>query len=168
MTALENEAVEAAINALKEKKERLQQELAAIEKSIKQFRSYNTNGAVVPAVSSQVTANPANGENKFGGATNVKAQCIYVLDLIGKAVKMSDIQDKYNELAGKEFSIREFVRGLQRQGIVKLMKVNGSNRLSYWVKSEWISVDGKMLRDEFKPADFDLLYGDAELEFDGL
>ena len=67
-----------------------------------------------------------------------------------KPVRLSDIQEHVNEKLGIVINIREFLRSMQLNRKIKLMKINSNNRLAFWVKPDWIDKDNNTLYDEYK------------------
>ncbi|MBK7306848.1 MAG: hypothetical protein IPI88_07240 [Chitinophagaceae bacterium] len=124
------------------------------------------------------TEQPNDLFNNFSDANNVenteelprltfkgdtKIIIIKALDKIGKACKLSQIQEEYDRITGVPANIRESIRTLNKSKKILLMIEKGKSRGIFWVKREWVE-DGVLL-DEFKPYGFDSLYDAESLEY---
>jgi hypothetical protein len=93
-----------------------------------------------------------------------KITILKVFDIVGQACRLRHLQDEYNKIAGNKYNIREGVRGLQRQGLVKMIRDKDGSRGIYWIKREWIEND--RLMDIYKPEGFDWLYEPDNIIFE--
>lgn len=83
---------------------------------------------------------------------------------IREATKLKAIQDLYIEFTGHHANLREVVLNLNRHEILKLNIPKNSIRGLYWIETEWLNDDGKLM-DKHKFDVFDLLYVDEKIEF---
>jgi len=95
----------------------------------------------------------------------LRVQLISVFDLIGKASRLKDVQDKYKEVTGLRPNLRETLRTLSKHKILRILKPKGTERGLYWVKEEWLEGDGCKLKEQYKFDGFNLLYNDEDLEY---
>lgn len=154
------------LNALSKEREQLHQQLMQIDRIIKRFK----DGQIIDSDQPQqidieprklpvkpVVSLPPKGDN-------VKVLVLRVMDIIGKACKLKDIQTEYNNISGNKYNIREPLRSLQRQGLIKLVKEKTSDRGIFWIKSSWVNEN--RLMEDYKPEGFDVLYDDNNLLFE--
>jgi DNA-binding HxlR family transcriptional regulator len=161
------------IEALKQKKLELLTQVAQLDKHIKELQGKDNNSSS-PVINSMASIrNLPNNQTvtnpllfKLPKTNQVKAEVLGLFDFFNRPVRMSELQEKFME--GKtlsDFHIRETVRSLNKSGVVKLMKINESNRNSYWVKTDWIDKATKRLKDEYKWEGFDSVFSPDELKF---
>jgi hypothetical protein len=89
-------------------------------------------------------------------STDIKVQILRVFEILGKASKLSQIQDEFTKLTGSNYRIRDVVRGLKQSRILCMLKLIDSHRGILWVKRDWVR--NGVLLDEYKPEGFDLFY----------
>jgi hypothetical protein len=100
---------------------------------------------------------------QFPLKADIKVQILTIVETIGMACKLKDIQDEFKRLTGSLASIRESVRTLNKAGKLLMMKEKNALRGNYWVKAEWVE-NGRLL-DKYKFDGFSLLYDDDNLLF---
>lgn len=156
-----------ALDAMIKERQRLQSELSAMDKAIKEVKVRLNGGNAERPVPS-----PTNSTQLPAGAIpsklNIKRVILEIMDKINVPCKMNDIQEQYTKITGVDYNIRENVRSLNNQGLLKLMKVNKSNRNAYWVKTEWIDEDNiidNAIKPEHKFEGFDTLFSPGDLTF---
>lgn len=158
------EAIRTTIEILKHQRDKLRQELNDVESAI----SYQESLLKNPPLNGNVVESEKQEESSEHLPTpiltgSIKPTILLILDEVRQPIKMSDLQQQYQNKTNKELPIREYARSLNKQGLLKIMKLNGSNRNSFWVKSDWIH-NGK-LKNEYKWEGFDNIYSDADIVF---
>lgn len=88
--------------------------------------------------------------------SNMKLIVLRVFDIIGHACTLKDIQTEYNKVSDNTYNVRESVRSLHGQQLLKMVKDKVRMRGFAWVKTDWL-IDGE-LAEKHKPEGFDLLY----------
>ncbi len=87
------------------------------------------------------------------------------MDMIGCACKLKDLQNKYEEITGSNYSIRETLRTLNKHKVIKMLRSKTNGRGLYWVKTEWIEDNGITLKAKHKFYGFDMVYKEDSIEF---
>ena len=156
------EDYEVMLSALSKERDGLHDQLMQVDRIIKKIKT----GQYL--ASNQITTLeiiPSNAKEPVSFSTNgnIKVQAIRVLDVIGHATKLKEINTEYTKLTGKVYNLREAVRTLHASKIVYMVKEKSLERAKYWVKREWVE-NGQLL-DQYKPEGFDLLYKPEDLEF---
>jgi hypothetical protein len=156
-----------ALDAMIKERQRIHSELTMMDKAIKEMKVRLNGGNTERPVPS-----PTNSIQLPAGAIPSKLQIrkviLEIMDKINVPCKMNDIQDEYKKITGVDYNIRENVRSLNNQGLLKLMKVNNSNRNAYWVKTEWIDEDNiidNAIKTEHKFEGFDAMFAPGDLSF---
>ncbi len=86
-----------------------------------------------------------------------------IIDIIGKACKLKDIQDEFTRLTNSKANTRDSIRTLHKAGKLLLMREINSQRSCFWVRKEW--VDDGILLPKHKFEGFGLFYNDSSIEF---
>ena len=160
------------LNGLYRDRADLTKQLTDVERLIKKiklgtfsFDEGNTNDTVkvVEGDNSEIKEQPKQIEFPLRGEVRVQVLCI--MDRIGVACRLKEVQDKYKEATGMNVNLRETLRNLCKHQILSLIKPKQTERGLYWVKREWLEGDGTKLKDQHKFDGFNLLYNDEDLEF---
>lgn len=77
-----------------------------------------------------------------------RVQAVWLIRKLGKASKMTDIQNLYTEKSGKDDDIQMTVRTLKISKIIS-NKSYGNSKEAYWGLTEWY--DGEDFKEEYKP-----------------
>jgi hypothetical protein len=164
---------EILLTALRRERDEVHEKLMQLDRIIKRIKTgeYFPKKAIqdelgeisIPQIS-LINHTPNSPDNSFPKNADVKVQVLKVFDVIGKAVKLKDLQTEYNKLSGTHFIIREIVRSLHKSRLLRLVKEKDALRGIFWVKAEWVE-NGQLLED-YKPEGFDMLYKAANLEFE--
>jgi hypothetical protein len=151
------------LNALHKEREDLHNQLMQIDRIIKRMKATNyiedERETTSIEVEEHLTIAPISH-----GPDRTKITILKVFDIVGQACRLRHLQDEYNKIAGNKFNIREGVRGLQRQGLVKMIRDKDGSRGIYWIKKEWIE-NGKLIG-IYKPEGFDWLYEPDNIVFE--
>ncbi len=112
-----------------------------------------------------MVATPLIEPTLFRSVYNTKKNILSIFDALKRPLRMAEIQDEYtkDKELGK-FHVRETVRSLHAQGLLKLMKLNGSNKEAYWVKTEWIDSETNKLKPDMDGGLY-LMYGKDDFRF---
>jgi hypothetical protein len=162
--------LELILNTLGKEREDLHRQLMQIDRIIKRMKGGNFVEDQSEIISLEVqTVNPApkgplHTVGLGGSQDRAKVVILKVFDIVRHASKLREIQDEYNKVTGRKYNIRESLRALHRQGLLKLIKEKDAERGSYWVKSEWVK--DNVLLPEYKPEGFDLLYHPDNIVFE--
>lgn len=167
-TPLMPEIQDLLLQSLTTKKEEVIAYLKVLDKAIKGIKEGNnaalfdtnmpTNSIeLIEVKAPQLTFAP------FPLKADIKVQLLTIIDKIGKACKLKDIQDEFTRLTNSKANIRESIRTLHKAGKLLLMREKDSNRGSYWVRKEWVE-DGVLLS-QYKFEGFNLLYNDSNIEY---
>ncbi|HUZ61504.1 MAG TPA: hypothetical protein VMU83_22195 [Hanamia sp.] len=153
------------LNGLYRDRQDLTKQLTDIERLIKKIKlgTFSLNGN---DNNSNDTSEPVNNSNdkpetkqiEFPLRGELRVQVISVFDLIGKACRLKEIQDKYKELTGLLPNLRETLRTLSKHKILRILKPKGTERGLYWVKEEWLEGEGSKLKEQYKFDGFNLLF----------
>jgi len=160
---------EVILAALQRERDELHDKIMQVDRIIKKVKSvdYSEDNLLDNPMQLEIkeAASPVLAPVKtFSKSADIKVQILTVFEMIGKAAALKDIQHQYFQLTDKAYNIREVVRGLNRQGIVLMIRVKDSQRGVLWVKKDWVR-NGCLL-DQYKPEGFDLFYQATELLFE--
>ena len=160
------------LNGLYRDRQELTKQLTDVERLIKKiklgtfsFDTGSTNVAVTPETDNTTVNNPETKQIDFPLRGELRVQVISVFDLIGKACRLKEVQDKYKDLTGLHPNLRETLRTLSKHKILRILKPKGTEGGLYWVKEEWLEGDGCKLKEQYKFDGFNLLYNDEDLEY---
>lgn len=159
--------IELIISSLTKDKRELLDKINEIDKVIKRIKYGNLNLGLNKGNKAENTITDIEiieQPQAFPMKADLKVQVIRIFDLLGEAVKLKDVQDKYRELTGIRHNLREVLRNLNKHDILKLLQPKGNIRGLYWVKSEWLEDNGR-LKDKHRFEGFDLLFTDDMIEF---
>lgn len=166
MTIQETQEKDLILKGLYRDRDELSGKLSEVEKLIKKIKSNSfslTQTPVIEDTNNQPLLTAPKPE-LFPFKAEMKFQILAVIDLIGIACKLKDVQDKYKELTGSTYSVRENLRNLNKHNILKLLRPKNSDRGFYWVKTEWLDADGNLM-DKHKFYGYDQLYKPEAIEF---
>lgn len=160
-----NTDAEVIIIALRKEREELHQRLMQIDRIIDRVNSLEYDTEIVQLPVKEIANNK---EEKplaiFANKADIRVQVLMVFDLIKQAAKLKDIQEKYSQISGNKYNIREIVRTLHKARLVTLVKQRSNERGFMWIKTDWL-VNGQ-LADQYKPEGFDMLYKPENLIFE--
>ena len=159
--------IQMVLDSLNKDKRELLDKVNEVDKLIKRIKYGNQTlglNKVLPIDTSNPNYNETQQQATFPIKSELKVQVIKVMDIIGVACRLKDIQDKYKEFTCMYVNLRETTRNLNKHEILKLMQPKGTMRGLYWIKAEWLDQDGK-LKEQHKFEGFDLLYTDEMIEF---
>lgn len=161
---------EVILSALQRERDELHDKIMQVDRIIKRIKnvdystdSSNDNAKQIEAILIKkpvVLAKPIS----LSTSTDIKVQILRVLELLGKASKLSQIQDEFTKLTGSNYRIRDVVRGLKQSKILLMLKLIDSHRGILWVKKDWVR--NGVLLDEYKPEGFDLFYQPSNLIYE--
>jgi len=163
-----NSEIQLVLNSLNKERKELSDKITEIDKLIKRIKYGNLNFGLNKGnavVSGNDNTPEIKADKAFPLKADLKVQVIKVLDILGEASKLKQIQEKYKELTGIHHNLREVVRTLNKHEILKLLQPKGTERGLYWVKTEWLEGSGTKLKEQHKFEGFDLLYTDDSIEF---
>lgn len=158
-----DELISITLKSLYLTRDTLKKQLVETEKAINYQQSQLSSNTTPTKIKSELTTPTLFTSRAIPPIGNLKIVIKGLFDDYGQPIKMNDLQDLYKTATGKDYNIRETVRGLNKKGELKIMKINNSNRNACWVKSEWVK-DGKLL-DQFKWEDFDNMYIPEDIKF---
>ncbi len=159
--------IQMVLDSLNKDKRELLDKVQDIDKLIKRIKYGNQTLGLSKGLSVETVAgndNESQRDTVFPLKSELKVQVIKIMDIIGVACRLKDVQDKYKEFTGMYVNLRETLRNLNKHEMLKLMQPKGTMRGLYWVKSEWLDNEGK-LQEQYKFDGFDLLYTDEMIEF---
>jgi hypothetical protein len=152
------------IAALYKERQLAHEKVMQLDRIIKRIKDGNYEGEVLEVAAIEAPNRQPVVFNQSFKTADTKVQILKIMDSIGKAVKLQEIQDEYTRLTEMNYNIRDIVRSLQRANKVKMMREKSASRGFLWLKVEWLS-DGQLL-DQYKPEGFDLLYKPEDLIFE--
>jgi hypothetical protein len=92
-------------------------------------------------------------------------QILFYLRHFRRPLKIAELENGIEENGNERpIELGRSVRKLQREGYIRLLKINDSNKLSFWILPEWVNPEDNTLRDEFKTRRFQLLYAEDTIE----
>ncbi|HUZ57193.1 MAG TPA: hypothetical protein VMU83_00250 [Hanamia sp.] len=157
------------LNGLYRDRADLTKQLTDVERLIKKIKlgtfslngnDNNTNDTLEPVSNSNNKTKTKQIEFPLRG--ELRVQVINVMDMIGVACKLKQIQDKYKEMTGLNVNLRETVRTLSKHQILRILKPKGTERGLYWVKDEWLEGEGSKLKEQYKFEGFNLIWNDED------
>jgi hypothetical protein len=166
MTTQDTQEKELILKGLYRDRDELSTKLTEVEKLIKKIKSNTFSLLQSPAIedtNNTELLTPQKAEI-FPFKAEMKFQLLAIIDMLGVACKLKDIQDKYTELTGSKYSVRETLRTLNKHNVIKLLRPIEGGRGLYWVKAEWLDDDNKLI-DKYKFYGFDMLYKIECIEF---
>lgn len=158
---------ELILKGLYRDRDELTARLSEVEKLIKKIKSNTFSLVQTPVIedtNNVVDITPAN-EPMFPFKAEFKFQVLAIIDMIGVACKLKAVQDKYTEITGSNYSIRETMRTLNKHKVIKLLRPKGTDRGLYWVKTGWLEDNNTRLQDKYKFYGFDELFKAEEIEY---
>jgi hypothetical protein len=161
--------IELILKGLNRDRAEVSAKLAEIDKVIKKVKSGIFDFINPAKINDNVEANDIEHIKQksivFPIKGNMKVQALSIMDIIGKACKLKEIQTEFNTLTSSNINLRETIRTLNKNELIKLMREKNSNRGIYWVKTDWLEDNGTRLKDEHKFEGFDMLYKADNLEY---
>jgi hypothetical protein len=161
--------IELILSTLYKDRDELTAKLSNIDKLIKKIKTGSfalNNTPNKELVNTDVVEQPVKAL-EFPYKSEFKFQLLALFDLIGTPCKLKELQEKYREITGSNYSPRETLRTLNRHGIIKLLRSKfGNNRGLYWVKAEWLENDNTRLKDQYKFYGFDQVFNEDNIEFE--
>ncbi len=161
---------EVILAALQRERDELHDKIMQVDRIIKKVKNVdysndnsNDNAKQIEAIAIKQPAAPAKVIS-LSTSTDVKVQVLRVFELLGKASKLSQIQDEFTRLTGSNYRVRDVVRGLKQSKILLMLKLIDSHRGILWVKKDWVR--NGVLLDEYKPEGFDLFYQPANVIYE--
>lgn len=158
---------EVILNTLQRERDELHEKIMQVDRIIKRIKGLNYDAADSMEEPLKLEVKPAEKAVmpvNFGVSTDLKVQVLAVIDQIGKAVKLKDIQSEYHRVSGNAYSVREAVRSLNRQHILLMMRQRDAVRGVLWVRRDWV-INGVLL-DQYKPEGFDLFYQPSNIIYE--
>ncbi len=149
--------IEVILKALQRERDDLHQQLMQVDRIIKRVKcgTYVDDKEQKPVPQIQAENTPVRPKT-ISPALDLKIQVLRVLDVLGVACTLKQIQAEFTALTGNKANVRESIRSLQNSTIVRLIKDKSASRGFLWAKSQWI--ENNQLLDKHKPEGFDLLY----------
>lgn len=89
-------------------------------------------------------------------------QISYIVQTVGRGMRIPEIQKEYTRLTGSERNIRTIVHRMKDMGLLVLVKYNNVNTQSYYGLPEWLGE--KDYKDDYKPPRAMLPAGHLETE----
>jgi len=167
MTIDNTQEKELILKGLYRDRDELSTKLSDIERLIKKIKSNTFSLVQTPVIedtNNEVITEP-NTVNLFPFKAELKFQVLSIIDMIGIAFKLKDIQAKYLEITGSTYNLRETLRTLNKHNVIKILRPKDGNRGLYWVKTEWLEHNNTMLQDAHKFIGYDMLYNKDNVEF---
>lgn len=158
---------ELILKGLYRDRDELAGKLNDVEKLIRKIKSGNfaLNTTANNAPEQQTEQTNTQTPVLFPFKSEMKFQVAAIIDMIGTVCKLKDIQEKYKEITGSSYSVRETIRTLHKHKVVKILRSKGADRGVFWLKRDWLDENGKLMN-KHKFYGFDLLYTDDNIEFE--
>ena len=153
------------LKALQREREDLHKQLMQVDRIINRVKSgtYSEEPQVQQPKQLEPKA-PIKQDNTIRSNSDVKICILRALDVISIAATLKQLQTEFEAMTGNKQQIRDSVRTLQKQGLLRLMKDKVATRGFLWIKPEWLE-NGQLL-DKHKPEGFDLLYKPENLIYE--
>ena len=167
---MENSQITLMIEALMEKRKKPAKEISDIDVIIDKLRSQLKSNEF-PKATEPVTNDvsiPLQSTPLFPVTASLQAQILAAFDMAKKPLKMGEVAETIQNQTGQLFDVRETVRGMNKNFKLILMKINNSNKLSYWIKPEWYDKESKGIKNEYKLENMDILYDADKIEYIGV
>jgi len=113
------------------------------------LNAYEGSGTMPIEYSSQSNEVIKKDVNQSKGTILSQLKNMFVTDF-HSAVRMPDIQTKYEQASNKKNKIENLIRELRKKGDLVAVRYDGKNIATYWGKSEW--VNGGDFKSEYKPS----------------
>jgi O-succinylbenzoate synthase len=123
--------VELILGSLNKDKRELLDKVAEIDKLIKRIKYGNINLRLTQGKDAEIRLDENTIETQpkaFPLKADLKVQVIKIIDIIGVACKLKNVQEKYRELTGINHNLRETLRTLNKHEILKLIQTKGTIR----------------------------------------
>lgn len=161
------------IEALTEKRKKPAKEVADIDAILLDLRSQlnhreNAKTILAPVLDIPVVVSNPQDLTIFPSSSSLQTQILAALDLAKRPLKMTEIGDTIYKQTGQSIDVRETVRGMNKNYKIVLMKINNSNKMSFWIKPEWYDREKKFIKDEYKLENMDIMYEKENVEFIGV
>ncbi|MBI5857404.1 MAG: hypothetical protein HZB42_07110 [Sphingobacteriales bacterium] len=151
---------EVILAAMQRERDELHDKIMQVDRIIKRIKNVDYSNEISGDNTKQLETTIASKEPvkpvSISTSTDVKVQILRIFEILGKASKLSQIQNEFTKLTGSRYKIRDVVRGLQQSKILQMLKLIDSHRGILWVKKDWVR-NGQLM-DEYKPEGFDLFY----------
>jgi hypothetical protein len=167
MTQDTTQEKELILKGLCRDRDELTARLSEVERLIKKIKSNAFSLVQTPVIedtNNVVDITPVN-EPIFPVKAELKFQVLAIIDMIGFACKLKDIQERFKDLTGSTYNLRETLRTLNKHNVIKLLRPKNSDRGLYWVKTDWLEDNNTKLQDKYKFFGFDMIYKQGGIEF---
>ena len=104
-------------------------------------------------------------ENSFPVSTP-QAQILYVLEKTNLPMKMAEIAEAIKKETGEYVEqMADIVRKMHKAGSLKMLKINNSNKMSFWILKDWYNKENNTLKSRDHFDYMDLIYGMSNVEY---
>lgn len=167
---MENNKYQLAIEALKERKAELEQEIFSLEATI---RSMESKSGSSPSYTKAEVVKPVKQQkpSDYDEDWSLAKKFLYLLSKHKRFLHFREAADLINSLENNQYDVKELTRKLSsgtqslkaKDRIVKV-KVDSNNKNTFWGAPAWLDDDGN-IKDEFKYNE-EYLYVPGEAEED--
>lgn len=154
---MQNDLIILTINALKSSRETLIAKLVDFDKAIA-FQESLLNGE------NHINPPPIIRDRRISPNSSIIQNVLAeIFEEHKKPLKLKELQDYYTDKTGSDIDIRDNLRSMQKRKDALILKVNNSNRNSYWVKGEWVK--DNELQEDFDSLELNKLYSKNQITF---
>lgn len=153
---MENDKYKLAVEALKEKREELQQEILSLDNSIRTMEGRSlVSAAPVPEIN-KVNKEKNKKSNDYKEDWSLAKKFLYLLSTYKRFLHFREAAEMINELENKQYDIKELTRRLSsgtqslkaKDRIVKI-KIDSNNKNTFWGAPAWLD-ENNNIKKEFK------------------
>lgn len=146
---MEPNKIEIAIEALKERKQELLEEVRSIDNSIRALGGSWEKG--IPLVSDKTTNKSVDKDYKADWS--IKKKFAYLLKKHNRFLHFREAAEMINSLENRDYDISELAtklssgtQSLKSDGTLVKVKINNSNRSTFWGYKDWIDEKGGVIK----------------------
>lgn len=141
--------IQIAIEALKERREELLEEIKGIDSSIRAL-----GGAWNKEISTKISKSPVEYEDKnYKPDWSIKKKFAYLLKKHNRFLHFREAAEMVNSLEKNEYDLGDLAsklssgtQSLKSNGTLVKYKVNANNRNTFWGYKDWIDDNGNILK----------------------
>jgi hypothetical protein len=156
------------LDALKQKRiapaKELEQIDALISKYEKQFKQLDSTPTANELFTLRLTESP-EPQVYLTSTLLIHEKILELLEVIKVPLKTQEIAAQIQTDNSNGLSIGDILRKLHKANKVKMMKVNNSNKLTYWIKSDWYDEEKKAVKSGYRTDGIDYYEGVDKIEY---
>lgn len=120
--------IEVILKALQRERDELHQQLMQVDRIINRVKSGTySDKPVIEQPVKQLEAKAIHRPKTLSPILDLKIQVLRAMDVLNVASTLKQIQAEYSAMSENKYNIRESVRALQKQGIIRLITLHNRN-----------------------------------------